>query len=107
MRNGIRPRCRCGSDDFLGSLMRLIGLNTDLACRDLSQRSRETEWLHQANLDHEELRSGLRELARLNGAMLGYLPALRWLGKAVPGVAQNRPLGLLDLGLGSGHMLRG
>ena len=86
--------------------MRLISLNTDLAYRDFSQRSRETEWLDQANLDPEELRSVLRDLARFNGAMLGYLPVLRWLRKAVTSVAKNRPLSLLDVGCGYGDLLR-
>jgi SAM-dependent methyltransferase len=86
--------------------MRLNSLNTDLACRDFSQRSRETEWLDQANLDPEELRRVLRDLARFNGAMLGHLPVLRWLRKAVTSVAENRPLKLLDAGCGYGDLLR-
>jgi SAM-dependent methyltransferase len=86
--------------------MRLHGLNADLACRDFSQRSRETEWLDQANLDSEELRRVLRDLARFNGAMLGHLPVLRWLRKAVTSVAQNGSLSLLDVGCGYGDLLR-
>src|SRR5260221_14778461 len=89
MRNGIRPRYRCGSDDFLGLLMRLIGLNTDLACRDFSQRSREREWLDHAKLDHDEIRNVLPDFARFNAGLLVNLPALRWHGKTVNIVSKN------------------
>lgn len=86
--------------------MRLNSLNAGLACRDFSQRSRETEWLDRPNLDPEELRSVLRDLARFNGAMLGHFPVLRWLRKAVTRAAQNGPLSLLDVGCGYGDLLR-
>jgi SAM-dependent methyltransferase len=86
--------------------MRRDSVIADLARRDFSERSRETEWLDQANLDPEELRSVLRDLARFNGAMLGHLPVLRWLRKAAATVPEGRPLSLLDTGCGYGDLLR-
>lgn len=76
------------------------------ARRDFSRRSRETEWLDEANLDPAQLAGVLRDLARFNGAMLGHRPVLAWLRRAVKGAPQGRPLSLIDAGCGYGDLLR-
>lgn len=73
---------------------------------DFSRRSEETEWLDEPNLDPDELAGVLRDLARFNGAMLGHLPVLFWLRRAIAGVPQGRPISLLDVGCGQGDLLR-
>jgi SAM-dependent methyltransferase len=74
--------------------------------RDFSRRSDETEWLDEPNLDPGELAGVLRDLARLNRAMLGHLPVLSWLRRAIDAVPQGQPVSLVDVGCGYGDLLR-
>jgi SAM-dependent methyltransferase len=76
------------------------------AYRDFVQRSDAVEWLDEPNLDPRELAGVLRDLARFNGAMLGRLPVLCWLRRAIDAVPQGRPLSLVDAGCGYGDLLR-
>jgi 2-polyprenyl-3-methyl-5-hydroxy-6-metoxy-1,4-benzoquinol methylase len=83
--------------------------NPDLALApprfDAGCRSGQTEWLDGADLDERELANVLRDLARLNGAMLGHLPLLRFLRRAVR-AAGGQPVSVLDVGCGYGDLLR-
>lgn len=74
--------------------------------RDFSRRSEEAEWLDEPNLDPDELAGVLRDLARFNGAMLGHLPVLFWLRRAIAAVPDGRSISLLDVGCGYGDLLR-
>ena len=70
-----------------------------------ARRSTATEWLDDAD-DPAALDHYLRDLARLNRAMLGYQPIMRWLQHALPPQTTTRSLTLLDIGCGSGDLLR-
>jgi SAM-dependent methyltransferase len=74
--------------------------------RDFSRRGAETEWLDRADLNPGDLASVLRDLARFNGAMLGHLPVLSWLRRAIAAVPNGPPLSLVDVGCGYGDLLR-
>lgn len=76
------------------------------AYRDFSQRSDTAEWLDEPNHDPGELAGVLHDLARFNGAMLGRLPVLFWLRRALDAIPQGRPPSLLDIGCGYGDLLR-
>jgi SAM-dependent methyltransferase len=106
MRHGIRPRHCDRIHDLLDLVMRDDSPVLQMARSTFSQRSRETEWLDQANLDPNELGGVLRDLAQFNGAMLGHCPVLRWLREAAATVPGGRPLSLLDAGCGYGDLLR-
>jgi SAM-dependent methyltransferase len=71
-----------------------------------SRRSEEAEWLDGADLDGTELAAVLEDLARFNTAMLGHLPILRWLRRAVRDLDPSRPIRLIDAGCGYGDLLR-
>jgi len=73
---------------------------------DFSRRSRETEWLDEAELHADELADVLRDLARFNGAMFGRRTVLNWLRRALRDAPQSEPLTLLDVGCGYGDLLR-
>jgi len=72
---------------------------------EAARRSEHTEWLDQADLNEQELAAYLHDLARLNAAMLGHWPLLRFLWRAVR-AANGRPLTVLDVGCGYGDLLR-
>ncbi|MBX6327237.1 MAG: methyltransferase domain-containing protein [Pseudolabrys sp.] len=73
---------------------------------DFSQRSREREWIDDADLSADELVCVLRDLARFNAAMLGHWPVLSWLRRAVRNLPRDTPLTLIDVGCGYGDLLR-
>lgn len=72
---------------------------------DAVRRSEQTEWLDRADLNEHELAAYLHDLARLNAAMLGHWPLLRFLRRAARG-ASGSPLTVLDVGCGYGDLLR-
>ena len=73
---------------------------------DLARRSGEREWLDDADPPVAELAVVLRDLARLNGLMLGRALILRWLARALRRVPRDEPVTLLDIGCGYGDLLR-
>jgi 2-polyprenyl-3-methyl-5-hydroxy-6-metoxy-1,4-benzoquinol methylase len=72
---------------------------------EAARRSEQTEWLDRADLNEHELAAYLHDLARLNAAMLGHWPLLRFLRRAMR-AANGRPLTVLDVGCGHGDLLR-
>lgn len=74
--------------------------------RDLSRRSTESEWLDDAGVGSAELQLVLRDLARLNGAMLGHWPVVAWLRRATRDAPRDLPLTVVDVGCGYGDLLR-
>lgn len=74
--------------------------------RGLSRRSSEPEWLDGAGAQTPELESFLRDLARLNGVMLGHRAVIAWLRRALKDTPRDRPLTLIDVGCGYGDLLR-
>jgi len=72
---------------------------------DPARRSAQTEILD-GPVSSADLADILRDLARFNGVMQGHRPVLRWLDRAVAGLAQDQPLTLLDVGCGYGDLLR-
>lgn len=77
-----------------------------MATHDLRRRSTASEWMDIEPLGFEELRLCLAQLAQINLLSLGYRPTLRWLATLVRRRGSGRPLSLLDVGCGSGDMLR-
>ena len=73
---------------------------------DLRRRSLEPEWLDGADLDPEELRKVLHDLATFNQTFLGHYQLLRWLSQAVRAHGSGPPLRLVDIGCGYGDLLR-
>ncbi|MGE5538745.1 MAG: methyltransferase domain-containing protein [Gemmatimonas sp.] len=73
---------------------------------DLSVRSRETEILDDQDTPPDELARVLRDLDRFNGAMLGQWPIVRWVARAIRGLPKDRAVTILDVGCGSGDLLR-
>ena len=73
---------------------------------DFGHRSEAQEWLDGPGIDPRELAAVLRDLARFNAALLGHTPILRWLERAVRGIAPGRPTVILDAGCGYGDLLR-
>jgi SAM-dependent methyltransferase len=73
---------------------------------DLTRRSNEPEWLDGADAGAPDLEAFLRDLSRLNGAMLGHRAVITWLRRAARSARQDRPLTLLDVGCGYGDLLR-
>jgi SAM-dependent methyltransferase len=55
---------------------------------------------------YAEFEECLRQLEGLNRWTLAYRPTLRWLARALEGVAADRPVSILDVGCGHGDMLR-
>lgn len=74
--------------------------------RDLSVRSSEREWLDDPDVLPADLAAALADLDRFNRAMLGHWPILRWLASATRDVPKDRPVAILDVGCGSGDLLR-
>lgn len=74
--------------------------------RDLSVRSDQAEWLDDPDVLPADLAAALVDLDRFNRAMLGHWPILRWLARATRNVPKNRPVAILDVGCGSGDLLR-
>ncbi|MGB7265199.1 MAG: methyltransferase domain-containing protein [Terracidiphilus sp.] len=71
---------------------------------DFRLRAQLTEWIDEP-CSRDQLRSCLRDLARVNGWLLAFRPLLRWLRSVVPAhVAQ--PIRILDVGCGYGDGLR-
>src|ERR1700745_4205797 len=79
---------------------------TNQAPCDLSRRSAECEWLDGADASPEELALVLRDLARVNGAMLGHWPLIDWLRRATKNAPKETALTLVDVGCGYGDLLR-
>lgn len=73
---------------------------------DSARRSAQLERLDEEALTPAERARVLRDLARLNGAMLGHWPVIGWLRRALRGAAAGRPLTVLDVGCGYGDLLR-
>jgi len=76
------------------------------AARDLSARSNEAEWLDRPDILPADLAAVLADLDRFNRAMLGHWPILRWLARATRDVPKDRAVAILDVGCGSGDLLR-
>ena len=74
------------------------------AAPDLSHRAQLTEMMDEP-CSREELRSCLRDLARLNRWFLGNRPILQWLGTVIPDRTTG-PIRILDVGCGDGEGLR-
>lgn len=74
--------------------------------RDLSRRSTESEWLDDADVNPAELALVLHDLARFNGAMLGYWPVITWLRRATKDARSDQAFTLVDVGCGYGDLLR-
>lgn len=74
--------------------------------RDLSVRSSESEWLDSPDIAPDDLALVLADLDRFNRAMLGHWPILRWLAHATRDVPKDRAIVVLDVGCGSGDLLR-
>jgi SAM-dependent methyltransferase len=74
---------------------------------DLSARSTRSEWLDDPDIAPDSLAAVLADLDRFNRTMLGPWPMLRWLGRAAEPIPKDRPLTVLDVGCGSGDLLRG
>jgi SAM-dependent methyltransferase len=72
----------------------------------LAARSPEPEWLDQADIPADERAAVLRDLDRFNGALLGQWPIVRWVGRALRRAELGEPLTVLDVGCGSGDLLR-
>jgi SAM-dependent methyltransferase len=72
----------------------------------LANRSHETEWLDRPDISRDELASVLRDLDRFNGFMLGQWPIVRWVSRALRRVELGEPVTILDVGCGSGGLLR-
>lgn len=70
-----------------------------------THRSTQTEILD-GTVDTTELAKILHDLARLNGAMMGHWPVLRWLDRATKNLPVEQPLTFLDIGCGYGDLLR-
>lgn len=73
---------------------------------DLSSRSGETEWLDRQDIVPDDLALVLKDLDRFNRTMLGHWPILRWLARAARTIPENRPITVVDVGCGSGDLLR-
>jgi SAM-dependent methyltransferase len=69
-------------------------------------RSTQPEWLDDPDIAPDSLAAVLADLDRFNRAMLGHRPMLRWLARSVAPVPKDRPLTVLDVGCGSGDLLR-
>jgi SAM-dependent methyltransferase len=76
------------------------------SARDLSVRSSESEWLDDPDIAPDDLALVLADLDRFNRAMLGHWPILRWLARAARDVPKDRAIVVLDVGCGSGDLLR-
>ena len=70
-----------------------------------TRRSTQSEVLDGA-VDTAELAKILHDLARLNGAMMGHWPLLRWLDRAIEDIPVEQPLTFVDIGCGYGDLLR-
>jgi SAM-dependent methyltransferase len=73
---------------------------------DFSARSGQPEWLDDPDITPDSLAAVLADLDRFNRAMLGHTPMLRWLARAAAPVPKDQPLAILDVGCGSGDLLR-
>jgi SAM-dependent methyltransferase len=76
------------------------------SARDLSARSSESEWLDSPDIAPDDLALVLADLDRFNRTMLGHWPILRWLARAARDVPRDRAIAVLDVGCGSGDLLR-
>jgi SAM-dependent methyltransferase len=72
---------------------------------DFRRRSHETEWLDRDDIDPEQLRAVLHDLARFNTAFFGHRPILTWLGRNLDLERRSAPT-ILDVGCGYGDLLR-
>ena len=73
---------------------------------DFGRRSNAPEHLDNPEIDPRELAAVLRDLGRFNRALFGHYPILRWLERALPGIAPSRRVTILDAGCGDGDLLR-
>lgn len=74
-----------------------------LTAPSFAQRAQLTEWMDEPAA-YEQLRDCLRDLERVNRAVLAYRPTLRWLAQFAS--AASTPLHILDVGCGGGDVLR-
>jgi len=68
-----------------------------------TERAQLTEWMD-GPCSYEEFRDCLRDLAKVNRAVLAYRPTLDWLEQFAGRIAE--PLHIVDVGCGGGDMLR-
>lgn len=73
---------------------------------DFSKRSNDTEWMDSPEVDAEEFRACLADLARVNRLTLGYRPTLDFLDRLLASGHPGRPIAIVDVGSGYGDMLR-
>jgi len=76
-----------------------------MPARWLRARSDEAEWMDDVAQGQTAFRSALCDLEFLNRVTFGYRPTLRWLDRVVARTGATR-LSVLDVGAGSGDMLR-
>ncbi len=72
----------------------------------LAQRSTSLERLDSEPFGFDEFQAYLQVLERINGWTLAYRPTLSWLQQVLVGMGQAHPVSILDVGSGSGDMLR-
>ncbi len=72
-----------------------------------AERSQQTELMDGENISYAEFAQCLKELTWINRLTLAYRPTLNWLKYDVPWHRhQSAPIAILDVGSGSGDMLR-
>ncbi len=71
--------------------------------RQFSQRAQLSEWMDEP-CSYAEFRGCLRDLTKVNRAVLAYRPTMNWLKNVA--VSTNVPLHIVDVGCGGGDMLR-
>ena len=73
---------------------------------DFTRRSHEREWLDRDDIDPDELKVVLHDLARFNTAFFGHRPVLKWLGRVLGPRTSGPAPTILDIGCGYGDLLR-
>jgi len=74
--------------------------------QDFSRRSTATELMDTDPVSFKEFDDYLRDLERINVLTPAYRPTLLWLKRALADFPAERPISVLDVGIGGGGMLR-
>jgi SAM-dependent methyltransferase len=74
--------------------------------QDFSCRSYQLEMMDADTIGFEDFQNCLRGLEIVNVCTLAYRPTLHWLKQTLSGVQSQQPVCILDVGSGSGGMLR-
>jgi SAM-dependent methyltransferase len=84
----------------------MSALSPGVKSHDLARRSAATELMDTEQVDIDEYRRCLQDLAHVNTVTLTRRPILRWLEHAMPRAGPGERVSLIDVGYGYGDLLR-